>query len=52
MDPPGIIMVITMGVRMRLANPPKTPFHTDSNELLCVSIALKLIEILLDCNRT
>jgi hypothetical protein len=47
-----IIMVIIMGVRMRLGNHPKTPFHADSNELLCISIALKLIEILQDCNRT
>jgi len=37
---------------MRLANPLKTAFHADSNELLCILIALKLIEILLDCNHT
>ena len=42
-----IIMVIIMGITGKA-----THFHADSNELLCVSIALKLIEILLDCDRT
>jgi hypothetical protein len=33
---------------MRLANPPETPFHADSIELLFVSIVLKLTEISVD----
>jgi hypothetical protein len=37
---------------MRLANPPETPFYADSNELLFVSIALKLTEISVDCDPT
>jgi hypothetical protein len=47
-----LFMVINNGVRMRLAKPPKAPFHVDSNELLFVSIALKLTEILVDCDLT
>jgi len=40
-----------MGVRGKARlTPPETPFHADSNELLCVSIALTLTEILLDCD--
>lgn len=31
---------------------PGTPFHADSNELLFVSVALTLTEILVDCDRT
>jgi hypothetical protein len=30
--------------------PSETALHTDSNELLFVSIALKLMEILVDCD--
>jgi hypothetical protein len=41
-------MVINTGVRVRLT----TPFYADSNELLFVSIALKLTEILADCDPT
>ena len=32
--------------------PPETAFQADSNELLCVSIALILTEILLNCDHT
>jgi hypothetical protein len=31
--------------------PPGTPFHADFNELLSVSIALTLTEILVDCDQ-
>lgn len=35
-------MVIIMGVRTSLGNPLKTVFHTDSNELLCVSMVARV----------
>jgi hypothetical protein len=38
------------GLGERLANPPEIPFHADSNKLLFISIALKLMEILVDCD--
>jgi hypothetical protein len=41
-----------MGVRGKgYLTPPETPFHADSNELLCVSIALILMEIWVDFDR-
>jgi hypothetical protein len=46
-----LFMVINTGVREKLSSLPETPFHA-SNELLFVSIALKLTEILVDCDPT
>lgn len=40
-----------MGIREKVTNPPETPFRADSNELLFVSIALTLTEILMDCDQ-
>jgi hypothetical protein len=37
---------------MRLANPLKHLYMLDSNELLFISTALKLIEISVDCDPT
>ena len=42
-----------MGVRGKVRlTPPETPFHADFNELLCVSMALTLTKIMLDCDHT
>jgi hypothetical protein len=45
-----LFMVINTRVSESFTNPPKTAFHADPNELLFVSIALKLMEILSDCD--
>ena len=39
-----------MGVRRRVSLVSRPPFHTDSNELLFVSMALTLTEILVNCD--
>jgi len=41
-----------MGVGEGLTPRPGTPFHTDSNELLFISIALMLTEMSVDCDCT
>jgi hypothetical protein len=46
----GIVRKKEWGVGEGLTPHLGTPFHTDSNELIFVSMALTLTEILVDCD--
>jgi hypothetical protein len=50
--PVGIVLLEITEGRGTVNPPPGTPFHADFNELLFVSIALNLMEVSVDCDRS